>query len=304
MKQYLRPPYLKKGDTVYVMAVASSLTEESRKSRRWIDLYESWGLKIKTGRHLLDTLPGEFAGKDEDRAADLEAALKDPEVKAIISYRGGYGTMRTMDVMDTSLFKKYPKWLVGFSDITIAHAVLQNMEMESIHGIMPSLLGEDSKLSEQTLHQALWGELEGYRVGPHKYSRPGHAQGRLVGGNLALYISTLGTVWENKFDEDSILFIEDITERMYTVDRMLRTLKCGGRLAKLKGIIIGQFSEIGGEDEWQRKVYDLINEYTAPLGIPVIFGFPCGHEQPTYSLYMGREITIDVDENGADLKFL
>ncbi len=286
------------------MAVASSLTENNRKSRRWIDLYEKWGLKIKTGKHLYDELPGEFAGKDEDRAADLEAALKDPEVKAIISYRGGYGTMRTMDVMDTTLFKKYPKWLVGFSDITIAHAVLQDMEMESIHGVMPSLLGEDSALSEETLHKALWGELDGYHTDPHKYSNFGKAQGRLVGGNLALYISTLGTKWENRFDEDSILFIEDISERMYTVDRMLRTLKCGGRLDKLKGIIIGQFTEIGGEDDWKRGVYDLIHEYTAPLNMPVLFGFPCGHEQPTYSIYMGREVSLEVNEKGGELRFL
>ena len=308
MEKYLRPEFLKKGDTVALLAMASCPKPEALKAQYWRDVLEGWGLKIKMGRHIADVLPGDFAGTPEDRAADIEEALRDPEVKALISFRGGYGSMHTIAALDKSLLVKYPKWIVGFSDITIFHAMLSSRRIESLHGAMPSLNSfggeKDADISEKFLHDALFGCLEGYTVGAHEYSRPGKARGRLFGGNLALMISTLGTPVENHFDEDTILFIEDIDERMYTVDRMLNTLRLGGYLKRLKGLIIGQFTDIGGQDEWQRGVLDLINDYTKDLDCPVLYGFPCGHEHPNYSLYEGREVELSVDESGGSLKFL
>jgi len=303
MKIFLQPAYLKPGDTVAVVALASSLSEASRKTMYWKDMLESWGLRVKLGKHLYDSAPGEFAGRDEDRAADLTEMLLDPEVKAIISFRGGYGSMRTVRAMDLSLFDKHPKWLVGFSDITVFHAVLQSHGIESILGAMPSTLGDDSKVSEESLRKALFGEIKSYRTAPHAYNHPGIARGRLVGGNLSLVVSCLGTPWQNPLTEDSILFIEDVDERMYNLDRMLLTLQQGGTFERAKAVVIGQFTDTSGEDEWQRKAFDLVNEYMAPLDKPVLFGFDCGHEHPNYSLYLGREASLEITSEGGWLSF-
>jgi len=304
MKKFLQPAYLKPGDTVAVVALASSLSEASRQTMYWKDMLESWGLRVKLGKHLYDSAPGEFAGRDEDRAADLTEMLLDPEVKAIISFRGGYGSMRTVRAMDLSLFDQHPKWLVGFSDITVFHAVLQSRGIESILGAMPSTLGDDSKVSEESLRKALFGEIKSYRTAPHAFNHTGSVCGRLVGGNLSLVVSCLGTPWQNPLTEDSILFIEDVDERMYNLDRMLLTLQQGGTFDRAKAVVIGQFTDTSGEDEWQRKALDLVNEYMAPLDKPVLFGFDCGHEHPNYSLYLGREVTLDVTTDGGFLKFI
>ena len=303
IKKYIRPAFLKEGDTVAVVAMASSLSEGSRRTMYWKEMLESWGLKVKLGGHLYDSAPGEFAGSDEDRAADIREMMLDPEVKALISFRGGYGSMRTIRALGTGIFAEHPKWLVGFSDITVFHAVLQSLGIESILGAMPSTLGEDSKSSEISLRSALFGQTRSYRTAPHPFNKAGSAGGRLVGGNLSLIHSCLRTPWENHLDEDSILFIEDVDERMYNIDRMMLTLQQGGYFERAKGIVVGQFTDTVGEKEWQRSALDLLNEYM-PDDKPVIFGFDCGHDHPNYSLYLGREVTLDVTEDGGLLKFV
>ena len=307
MKQYIRPEFLREGDTVAVVAMASSLSEKSRQTLYWKQMLESWGLRVKLGRHLYDSEPGEFAGRDQDRAADIARMLLDPQVKALISFRGGYGSMRTVRALDTRLFAEHPKWLVGFSDITVFHALLQSLGIESIHGAMPSTLGPDSggdaRVSEASLRKALFGQIRSYRTAPHPFSQCGQARGRLVGGNLSLIHSCLRTPWENPLDEDSILFIEDVDERMYNLDRMLLTLQQGAFFERAKGIIVGQFTDTSGEEEWKRGVLDLVKEYM-PAGKPVLFGFDAGHEHPNYSLYLGREVSLDVSPDGGYLKFI
>lgn len=304
MKAYIRPEFLKKGDTVAVVAMASALSPQSRQTLYWKEMFESWGLRVKLGKHLYDSAPGDFAGSDKDRAADITEMLLDPEVKALVSFRGGYGSMRTLRALDLDLFSQHPKWLVGFSDITVFHAMLQSRGIESILGAMPSTVGEGSAVSEESLRKALFGEIKSYRTAPHAFNHTGSARGRLVGGNLSLIVSCLGTPWQNRLRENSILFIEDVDERMYNLDRMLLTLQQGGTFDRAKAVIIGQFTDTSGEDEWQRKALDLVNEYMAPLDKPVLFGFDCGHEHPNYSLYLGREVTLDVTSDGGSIKFL
>lgn len=305
MKQYIRPEFLKKGDTVAVVSMASNPPASAREEQ-WLRDIEAWGVKVKKGEHIYDSIPGEFAGTDEDRAADIEAALKDPEVKAIISWRGGYGSMRTVTKLDTSLFLKYPKWIVGFSDITVFHALFGKLEMESILGDMPCSFyeGPEAPKSIEYLRAALFGELKSYHTDPHPYSREGKARGRLVGGNLSLWSSTIGTPWENHIDEDCILFLEDIDERMLSVDRMLLTLKCGGYLDRAKAVIVGQFTDTAAEAIWKRDVYSLIKEHTDTLKCPVLFGCQCGHEHPNISLYLGREVELTVSPEGGLIEFL
>lgn len=304
MKAYIRPEFLKKGDTVAVVAMASALSSQSRQTLYWKEMFESWGLHVKIGKHLYDSAPGDFAGSDQDRAADITEMLLDPEVKALVSFRGGYGSMRTLRALDLELFSQHPKWLVGFSDITVFHAMLQSRGIESILGAMPSTVGEGSAVSEESLRKALFGEIKSYRTAPHAFNHTGSARGRLVGGNLSLIVSCLGTPWQNRLRENSILFIEDVDERMYNLDRMLLTLQQGGTFDRAKAVIIGQFTDTSGEDEWQRKALDLVNEYMAPLDKPVLFGFDCGHEHPNYSLYLGREVTLDITSDGGSIKFL
>lgn len=304
MKAYIRPEFLKKGDTVAVVAMASALSPQSRQTLYWKEMFESWGLHVKIGKHLYDSAPGDFAGSDQDRAADITEMLLDPEVKALVSFRGGYGSMRTLRALDLDLFSQHPKWLVGFSDITVFHAMLQSRGIESILGAMPSTVGEGSAVSEESLRKALFGEIKSYRTAPHAFNHTGSARGRLVGGNLSLIVSCLGTPWQNRLRENSILFIEDVDERMYNLDRMLLTLQQGGTFDRAKAVIIGQFTDTSGEDEWQRKALDLVNEYMAPLDKPVLFGFDCGHEHPNYSLYLGRKVTLDITSDGGSLKFL
>ena len=304
MKAYIRPEFLKKGDTVAVVAMASALSSQSRQTLYWKEMFESWGLHVKIGKHLYDSAPGDFAGSDQDRAADITEMLLDPEVKALVSFRGGYGSMRTLRALDLDLFSQHPKWLVGFSDITVFHAMLQSRGIDSILGAMPSTVGEGSAVSEESLRKALFGEIKSYRTAPHAFNHTGSARGRLVGGNLSLIVSCLGTPWQNRLRENSILFIEDVDERMYNLDRMLLTLQQGGTFDRAKAVIIGQFTDTSGEDEWQRKALDLVNEYMAPLDKPVLFGFDCGHEHPNYSLYLGREVTLDITSDGGSIKFL
>ena len=303
MKAYIRPEFLKKGDTVAVVAMASALSPQSRQTLYWKEMFESWGLHVKIGKHLYDSAPGDFAGSDQDRAADITEMLLDPEVKALVSFRGGYGSMRTLRALDLDLFSQHPKWLVGFSDITVFHAMLQSRGIESILGAMPSTVGEGSAVSEESLRKALFGEIKSYRTAPHAFNHTGSARGRLVGGNLSLVHSCLRTPWDNHLDEDSIFFIEDVDERMYNLDRMLLTLQQGGYFERAKGIVVGQFTDTSGEDEWQRSALDLVKEYM-PADKPVLFGFDCGHEHPNYSLYLGREVTLDVTPDGGFLKFL
>ena len=304
MKAYIRPEFLKKGDTVAVVAMASALSSQSRQTLYWKEMFESWGLHVKIGKHLYDSAPGDFAGSDQDRAADITEMLLDPEVKALVSFRGGYGSMRTLRALDLDLFSQHPKWLVGFSDITVFHAMLQSRGIESILGAMPSTVGEGSAVSEESLRKALFGEIKSYRTAPHAFNHTGSARGRLVGGNLSLIVSCLGTPWQNRLRENSILFIEDVDERMYNLDRMLLTLQQGGTFDRAKAVIIGQFTDTSGEDQWQRKALDLVNEYMAPLDKPVLFGFDCGHEHPNYSLYLGREVSLDITSDGGSIKFL
>ena len=184
---YLRPPFLRPGDTVSVVAVSSKLPKKVDTS--FIRTIASWGLTVKLGEHLFSRDSGWFAGTDRERAGDLQRALDDPSVRAVIFYKGGYGAVRTLDHLDLKVLRKHPKWLAGFSDVTVLHQALRKIGVESIHGTMPVLFRTDTlktDTSALSLRDALFGEIGGYRTPPHAYNRPGRAEGRLVGGNLSL----------------------------------------------------------------------------------------------------------------------
>lgn len=209
----------------------------------------------------------------------MQRALDDPSVRAVIFYKGGYGAIRTLDHLDLKVLRKHPKWLAGFSDVTVLHQALRKIGVESIHGTMPVLFRTDTlktDTSALSLRDALFGEIGGYRTPPHAYNRPGRAEGRLVGGNLSLIYALNGTDLDNDMDEPSVLFIEDVGENIYHIDRMMQNLKRSGKLARAKAVVVGYFNKMKFEKEWGADAEGIDQRLYGIFGGTCIFGFPAG----------------------------
>lgn len=301
---FIRPPYLQAGDTVGIVSPAGKLPlkADTAKVRERL---ESWGLHVKFGSHYAGCEQPYFAGTDAERAADLQQMIDDRSVKAIIAYRGGYGSVRLLPLVDFAGLREHPKWIVGFSDITLLHLVLRRMGVESIHGPMPgSFVFDKEDPSAESLRKALFGQTAGIEVEPHPFNQPGTATGRLAGGNLMLICSAAGTPEELMTDTPTVLLIEEIGEFVYRIDRMMQSLERSGKLKNLKAVLVGHFSEmLGAEKFGVEDACEVIASYLRPLGIPVVFGFPAGHAEPNLAVYLGREVTVTVDQAGACVRF-
>ena len=303
---FLRPPYLHRGDTVGIVSPAGKLplkTDTAKIRQR----FESWGLHVKFGPHCADREQPYFAGTDEERAADLQAMIDDESVKAVIACRGGYGSVRLLPLVDLARLRERPKWVVGFSDITMLHLALRKLRIESIHGPMPAGFDFDGKEdpSAESLRQALFGETVCIEVEPHPLNQPGTASGHLSGGNLTVIRSADGTPEELTAEEPTVLLIEEVSEFVYRIDRLMQSLTRSGRLGSLKAILVGHFSDMMGMKKFGvADAYAIISSYTRPLGIPVVFGFPAGHAEPNLAVYLGRRVTVSVDDEGARVEFV
>lgn len=303
---FLRPPYLHRGDTVGIVSPAGKLplkTDTAKIRQR----FESWGLHVKFGAHCADREQPYFAGTDEERAADLQAMIDDESVKAVIACRGGYGSVRLLPLVDLARLHERPKWVVGFSDITMLHLALRKLRIESIHGPMPAGFDFDGKEdpSAESLRQALFGETVCIEVEPHPLNQPGTASGHLSGGNLTVIRSADGTPEELTAEEPTVLLIEEVGEFVYRIDRLMQSLTRSGRLGSLKAILVGHFSDMVGMKKFGvADAYAIISSYTRPLGIPVVFGFPAGHAEPNLAVYLGRRVTVSVDDEGARVEFV
>jgi len=237
------PPYLKQGDTIAIVAPARKIAFEEIEFA--ISIFQKWGLKVKLGKHIFNQYH-QFAGKDIERAEDFNSMLHDDEVKAIICARGGYGTIRIIDKIDFKYLLKKPKWIVGYSDITVLHSHIHtNFNIATIHAIMPiNFTNNDCvRISIESLRKALFGEAIYYNVLPHKFNNVGESIGQLVGGNLSILYSLTGTLSDINTN-DKLLFIEDVDEYLYHIDRMLMNLKLCGKLNRLKGLIIGGMTDL------------------------------------------------------------
>lgn len=301
---FIRPPYLQPGDTVGIVAPAGKLplkTDTAKVRER----FASWGLHVKFGAHCADREHPYFAGTDEQRAADLQAMIDDRSVKAVVAYRGGYGSVRLLPLVDLARLREHPKWVVGFSDITMLHLALRKLGVESIHGPMPTgFLFDEEDPSAESLRQALFGETVRIEVGPHPLNQPGMASGRLAGGNLTVIRSADGTPEELTAEEPTVLLIEEVGEFVYRIDRTMQSLARSGKLENLRAILVGHFSNMLGADKFGvADACAVISAYTRPLGIPVVFGFPAGHVEPNLAVYLGREVTVCVDDAGASVEF-
>lgn len=285
------PPYLKKGDKVAITCPAKKLPNPMDDA---IKLLQSWGLEVVLG----DTVNAsyhQFAGDDELRAADMQRFINDDSIKAIIAARGGYGTVRIIDKIDFVHFAANPKWLVGFSDITVLHAhVFARYGALTIHGQMPVNIPDASKYSLDTVRKALFGENFGYSFDPHPLNRVGKASGILIGGNLSLLAAVLGSVSDYSYD-GGILFIEDVGEYLYSIDRMFRTLDRAGKLEKLAGLMVGGFTELKDNDiPFGQTVPEIIMEVVKKYNYPVCFDFPAGHIPDNHSLILGKTLNLSV----------
>jgi muramoyltetrapeptide carboxypeptidase len=296
----ITPPYLQKGDTVAILATARKHIVKSMQPT--IDLLESWGLHVVIGKSI-GLEENQLAGTDAQRAADLQEQLDNPNIKAIWCARGGYGTVRVVDLIDFTQFKKHPKWLVGFSDVTVLHNHLNTMGYKSIHGIMPISLAKATPEAIETLRLSLFGQPLQYAIDSHPMNRLGKASGELVGGNLSILYSLLGS--PSAIDcKDKILYIEDLDEYLYHIDRMMMNLKRNGCLESLKGIIVGSMTDMKDNDiPWGKNALEIVQDVTKKYDIPMIFNFPAGHIHDNRALILGSNVTLEVTENCSTVVF-
>lgn len=303
---FLRPRYLKRGDTVAIVSPAGrmALKTDTAKIRR---RFEQWGLHVRYGAHYADRSQPYFAGTDAQRAADLQQIIDDPAVRAIIAFRGGYGSVRLLPRLDFSPLCRDPKWLVGFSDITTLHLVMRNLRIESIHGPMPAGFrfdDEEEDLSAESLREALFGLTQQIDTEPHPLNIPGCASGRLAGGNLTVLCAAIGTPEELRAEEPTVLFIEEVGEFVYRLDRMMQSLHRSGALRNVKAVVVGHLTDMMGQRKFGvEDAGEVLAEQLRPLGIPVLFGLPAGHEEPNLALYLGREVTVTVTPEGGNIRF-
>lgn len=301
------PPYLKKGDKIAITCPAGWISLEEIQPA--IQQMESWGLVVRVGM-TVGKKDFSFGGTDEERAKDMQILLDDHSVRAIMCARGGYGVSRMMDKLNYTKFKEKPKWLIGFSDITAFHLHLErNYHIASIHSKMCNSFPLDFAIAEPIVQQsilsiksALTGTSMKYAVVPQDQNRTGIASGILVGGNLSIIISMLGSKSELNTDE-KILFLEEAGEYMYSIDRMLMTLKRAGKLDKLKGLIIGGFKVKPDDpgEEFGRTLYDVMYEKVSAYKYPVCFGFPVGHQKDNPAIKHGMKHMLTVRKDGVEL---
>ncbi len=298
----IRPQFLKKGDQVLLLSPAGAIAEYDVYPA--VALLESWGLEVKIAPHSFSK-HYRFAGTDEQRTQDFQAALDDVNIKAIFCNRGGYGSIRLIDKLKFKGFERTRKWLVGFSDITVLHSYWNTiLKCESLHAPMPINLSDKTLPKEtlENLRKALFGEKLLYHIPADSYNILGEIKAELVGGNLATLTNLFGT-GISYITKGKILFIEDIDEPIHKIDQMLWALKFSGKLANLKGLIVGNFNNIGNDPEFGKTVKELIYEKVAEYGYPVAFNFPVGHCPHNYPMFVGRTVYFTVDEDFSTLSF-
>lgn len=306
-EKLVSPPYLQKGDTIAIVAPAGILKNRQATIVKAKKLAESWGLHVNIGNNIYNN-NYHFAGTDNERAKDFQTALDDPSIKAIWAARGGYGSVRILDVLDFSKFKQNPKWIIGYSDITAFHNHIHNMGITTLHAMMPTSLEQNPAEIIKTISsfkEALFGKEISYSIPTSKYNRT-HSltaiKGQLIGGNLAIQTSMLGSKSAVNTD-NKILFIEEIGEYKYAIDRMLQSLKRAGYFKKLNAVIVGDMSLIKkNSTPWGSSIEQLILD-AIPNNIPVIFDFPAGHEADNRALIFGRKVKIQEGIEDVNLLF-
>jgi len=287
------PAYLDRGDTIGVVCPAGYMAME--RVQQCLQILQAWGFKVKVGETVGGNSTNYFSGTDKERLTDFQEMLDDDEVKAVLCARGGYGIGRIIEQIKFKKFAKRPKWIIGFSDVTVLHAhIYSNYKIATLHAPMAGAFNEGENEFVLSLRSALTGTSAKYEVKPHEFNKIGMASGELVGGNLALLTHICGTSSDIK-TKNRILFLEDVGEYLYNVDRMLYQLKRNGKFDKLSGVIIGGFTENKDTDRpFGKTVFEIIHEIFQEFEYPICFGFPVSHGIENYALKIGVEYNLSI----------
>ena len=296
------PPYLKKGDTIGIVCPSGYMPAEN--AITCIKTLETWGYKVQVGNTVGNQF-NYFGGTDKQRIQDLQKMLNDSSIKAILCARGGYGLSRIIDQLDFQKFKKNPKWIIGFSDVTVLHAhIFQHYQIATLHAPMAGAFNGDGFKNKYigSLKDALSGVASNYECATHSFNKAGHAEGDLIGGNLSIIAHLIGTYSSYK-TRHKILFLEDVGEYLYNIDRMMIQLKRAELFKHLKGLIIGGFSEMKDTTiPFGTDVYNIINDHVKDPKIPICFGFPVSHDTENLSLKIGVQHELIVADKNVQLK--
>ena len=297
------PPYLKKGDTIGIIAPAGFMPLD--RMENCIDTLNDWGYHVNTGITTQSNSQTYFSGSDAERLEDLQKMLDDSNIKAVFCARGGYGISRIIDKLNFSKFRKHPKWVIGYSDITVLHShIYSNYKIASLHAPMAAAFN-DGEFNNQfilSLKDALEGKKAEYECLPQDFNHPGKCSGELVGGNLSLLVHLSGTE-SDITTKNKILFLEDVSEYLYNIDRMFLQLKRSGKLKKLAGLVIGGFTDSKDtERPFGQNAYEIIADVAKDYSYPVCFGFPVSHQKENYALKIGVKYQLRVEENRVSLK--
>lgn len=297
------PAFLKKGDKVAL--ISPSYTTPDSNIQKTADVIKEWGFTPVIGKNVDKLDAGKYAGTAEERAEDFITALKDTSIKAILANRGGYGTIQLVDLIDPKLIKDNPKWLIGYSDITTLHAMQTKAGVMSIHGTMSSSIAKTAGKDDNStlLRDLLKGEVPTYKVPKHKYNQKGKAEGILVGGNMTTFVPLIGSSDIDIFQNDGIiLFMEEIGENLRNIDRMFHSIELHGVMENVRGVILGEFVDSGTDLDYE-STEAMLSSYLKKYDIPVMCGFPAGHDDVNLPLVMGAKVKMDVSDNGATLAF-
>lgn len=295
------PPTLKPNDKITIVSPSGNINPEYIDGA--VNTLQSWGYTVNEGEFCRSEY-GRFAGTEAQRIADLQNALNDIDTRAILCSRGGYGLSQIIDKLDFSTFKHSPKWLIGFSDITILHNAINNTGIASIHSVMAKHLTELNAQSDAVLQlkNILSGNFPDYEIQNHSFNRNGETEGKLVGGNLSVLAGMRGT----SFDIDycnKILFIEDVEEEPYHIDRMIQNLRLGGVFSVISGLIVGQFSDCNEDPRMMKTIYGIISDAVRDYKYPVCFNFPAGHVDNNLPLIFGNNATLTINTEVSNLNF-
>ena len=294
------PPFLKAGDMVGIVSTARKISRDELQPA--LELLSKWGLKSSLG-NTIGSEQDQFAGDDTLRVSDLQSMLDNPEVNAIWCARGGYGTVRLIDKLDFKHFSTNPKWIIGYSDITVLHSHLNSRGIETLHAQMPLEIEKKSDETAESIRKILFGEKNGIQYDNNSnLSRTGIAKGELVGGNLSVLYSICGS--DSALNTDGrILFLEDLDEYLYHIDRMLQNLKRNGLFDNLNGLIVGGMTDMNDNSiPFGKTAEEIVADIVSDYDFPVCFNFPAGHVHDNRALIFGREAELNVSDNTVDLR--
>jgi muramoyltetrapeptide carboxypeptidase len=286
------PKKLKAGDKIGILSTARKITIDELEPA--IHILESWGLEVIFSGNLFEE-NNQFSGTIKQRAADLQKMIDDDNIKAVLCAKGGYGTVQIIDTINFSNLKGSPKWIIGYSDITVLHSHLHNLGFASIHATMPINFNTNTNQSLQSFQNCLFGKKNNTEYSSREFNKNGDVKAEIVGGNLSVLCSLIGS--ESDVNTDGkILFIEDLDEYLYHVDRMMMTLKRNGKFEHLKGLIVGEMSDMNDNAiPFGKTAEQIIFDYTKEYNFPICFGFPAGHLDDNRAIVFGKKTQLTID---------